>query len=91
MLRTTAIAKELAAIERKMQETDNATLKEALKKKQTRLKAELKDPTQSTTKLATPPEVVTINTRFPLGKFCKAMSLVISNSSSKCSTRRAPH
>lgn len=52
MLRTTAIAKELAAIERKMQETQNATLKEALKKKQARLKAELKDPGQSATKLA---------------------------------------
>lgn len=52
MLRTTAIAKELAAIERKLKETDNATLKEALKKKQARLKDELKDTGKSTTQLA---------------------------------------
>ena len=43
MLRTTAIAKELAVIERKLQETTNKTLKDALKKKQARLKDELND------------------------------------------------
>lgn len=52
MLRTTAIAKELAVIERKLQETTNKTLKDALKKKQTRLKDELNDFKKSTPALA---------------------------------------
>jgi hypothetical protein len=52
MLRTTAIAKELAVIERKLQETTNKTLKDALKKKQARLKDELKDFKKSTPSLA---------------------------------------
>ena len=52
MLRTTAIAKELAVIERKLQETTNKTLKDALKKKQARLKDELNDYKKSTPALA---------------------------------------
>lgn len=52
MLRTTAIAKELAVIERKLQETTNKTLKDALKKKQARLKDELNDFKKSTPSLA---------------------------------------
>ena len=52
MLRTTAIAKELAVIERKLQETTNQTLKDALKKKQARLKDELNDFKKSTPALA---------------------------------------
>jgi hypothetical protein len=52
MLRTTAIAKELAVIERKLQETTNKTLKDALRKKQARLKDELNDFKKSTPSLA---------------------------------------
>ena len=52
MLRTTAITKELAVIERKLQETTNQTLKDALKKKQARLKDELNDYKKSTPALA---------------------------------------
>lgn len=52
MLRTTAITKELAVIERKLQETTNQTLKDALKKKQARLKDELNDFKKSTPALA---------------------------------------
>lgn len=52
MLRSTKIANELAVIERKLQETSNQTLKDALKKKQARLKDELNDAKKSTPQLA---------------------------------------
>jgi hypothetical protein len=52
MLRSTAITKELAVIERKLSETSNQVLKDALKKKQARLKDELKDAQKSTPQLA---------------------------------------
>jgi len=52
MLRSTAITKELAVIERKLSETTNETLKTALKKKQARLKDELKDASKSAPQLA---------------------------------------
>lgn len=52
MLRSTKIANELAIIERKLQETSNQTLKDALKKKQARLKDELNDAKKSTPQLA---------------------------------------
>lgn len=52
MLRSTAITKELAVIERKLRETTNETLKNALKKKQARLKDELKDASKSAPQLA---------------------------------------
>jgi hypothetical protein len=52
MLRTTTIANELAAIERKLSETSNELAKDALRKKQARLKQELKDPNVSANVLA---------------------------------------
>ena len=52
MLRSTAITKELAVIERKLSETSNQVLKDALKKKQARLRDELNDAKKSTPQLA---------------------------------------
>ena len=52
MLRSTTITKELAVIERKLSETSNQVLKDALKKKQARLKDELNDAKKSTPQLA---------------------------------------
>lgn len=52
MKRESIIIKELAVIERKLKEVTNDTAKEALRKKRDRLKAELKDPSQSTNVLA---------------------------------------
>jgi hypothetical protein len=52
MTRKSTITKELAIIERKLSETTNQVLKDALKKKQERLKSELKDASKTAPQLA---------------------------------------
>ena len=52
MTRKSTITKELAIIERKLSETTNQVLKDALKKKEARLKSELKDASKTAPQLA---------------------------------------